>query len=79
MNKLEVRIEDTDIGDRLSFDEKSFSYCTFGSFNDWEAYGPLPFHDRSLLYKSSDYIVISHGSIIAMLCNYGKVYRLKEE
>ncbi len=79
MNKLEVRIEDTEVGDCLSFDEKSFSYYTFGSFNDWEGYGPLPMYDRSLLYKSSDYIVIAHGSIIAILCNYGKVYKIKKE
>ncbi len=72
---LETRIEDTEIGDCLSFAEKSFSYYTFGLFNDWEAYGPLPMYNRSLLYKSSDYIVIAHGSIIAILCNYGKVYK----
>jgi hypothetical protein len=77
-NKLKVRIENEEIGARLDFNEKSFSYYTPGWFNDWEEYGPLPMYKRSLLYKSSDYIVLSHGSAIAILCNYGNVYKTEE-
>lgn len=76
---LEYRIEDIDVGSNMNRIENIFEYYSRKSINDWKQYSKELSHWRYLLYKSSDYIIISNGGWgISFLCNYGKIYKSKE-
>jgi hypothetical protein len=73
---LEYRIEDIGIGSNMNRIENVFEYYSKKSLNNWKQYSKESTDWRYLLYKSSDYIIISNGgSDIALLCNYGKIYK----